>query len=117
MARILSLEEETIKKKQADPSTSSSTTTSTTAAAATASVTTASSNNHQLHPQGNMTSNSSSSVRLFSLGKLNPYYLVQISMMQCTMNFFVLKNGHLQIIIIALKIAAFGGTKNVHSAF
>lgn len=38
-------------------------------------------------------------------------------MMQCTMNFFVLKNGHLQIIIIALKIAAFGGTKNVHSAF
>ena len=37
--------------------------------------------------------------------------------MQCTMNFFVLKNGHLQIIIIALKIAAFGGTKNVHSAF
>jgi len=75
MARILSLEEETIKKKQADPSTSSSTTTSTTAAAATASVTTASSNNHQLHPQGNMTSNSSSSVRLFSLGLFFVFYL------------------------------------------
>ena len=32
------------------------------------------------------------------------------------MNFFVLKSGHLQIIIIALKIASFVETKNVHSA-